>query len=198
MAANGGSCAVQSPIGCAIPPGLPRLLLSHLQRASNGLVKSSDPLVKNNALSVKNVRVGDSPKRWRRVAKAIQNRVARRARVPSSAVRDNLERHPPVVLPLVAVRVDLRLHVEAAMPINNNSRRRVSINRRHVSALSKDRRAETPVVLPAADGGSQVAKAVQVKGALARVAPHKAALAGSPVARRHRSAKHSATNALSD
>ena len=193
MAATGGSCAVQSPIGCAIPPVLPQLLLSHPQRASNGLVKSSDLLVRNNVRNEKNVRAAASPKNWPRVAKATQNRVARRARDPSSAVRDNSEQQPPVVLRRAAVRVDIRLRAEAAMPINNNSRHRASINRRHANAPSKDRRGATQVVLPAADAGSRVAK-----GARARVARHKVALAGSPVAQRHRSAKHSVINASSD
>ena len=196
------------PTGCALPLVSPQHLLLNPQRVSNGL------LVKNNALNVKNVRVGASPKRCPMAAKAIRNKVVRHGRDPSSAVRDNLERHPPVVLRRVAVKVGIRLHAEVVTPINNsNSHRRVNINRRHASDLSKVKRAATRVVLPAADAGLRVAKVALVRVALARVAlarvalarvalarvvRHKAALAGSPVARRHRSEKHSAINASSD
>ena len=171
-----------------LPLVCPQHLLLSPQRVSNGL------LVKSNALNVKNVRVGASPKRCPMAAKAIRNKVVRHGRDPSSAVRDNLERHPPVVLPRAVVRADIRLLGVAVMPINNNSsRRRVSINRRHANVPSKDRRGATRVVLPMADAGSPVVKGVRVK-----VARHKAALAGLQVVRKHRSASHLATSASSD
>ncbi len=132
-------------------------------------------------------------------AKAIQNKVVPHARDLSFAAKDNSERLQPVVLPRAVVRVAIRLRDEAVMPINNNSSlHRVNINRRHASDRSKGRRVATRVVHPVGDAASPVAKGARVKVELARVARHKAALAGLQVARKHRSAKHSATNASSD
>ena len=185
---TGGSCAVRSPIGCAIREPLRQLQLLHLQRVSNGL------LVKNNVLSGKNARANASLKRWPMAARAIRNKVVHRARDLSFAAKDNSERLQPVALPRAAVRADIRLHAEAVMPINNSSSsHRVSINRRRANAPSKVRRVAMRVVRPAADAGSRVAK-----GARVRVARHKAALAGLQVVRKHRSANHLPISASSD
>ena len=178
-----------SPIGCEIRVPLWRLQLLHPQRVSNGR------LVKSNVLRGKNARVGASPKRCPMAAKAIRNKVARHGRDLSSAAKDNSARLPPVVLPRAVVRGDIRLHAEAVMPINNNSsHHRVNINRRHANVPSKGRR----VVLPVVDAALPVAKGARVKVVLVKVARHKAARVGLQVARRHRSAKHSATNVSSD
>ena len=104
---TGGSCAVRSPIGCAIREPLRQLQLLHPQRVSNGL------LVKNNVLSGKNARANASLKRWPMAARAIRNKVVHRARDLSFAAKDNSERLQPVALPRAAVRADIRLHAEA-------------------------------------------------------------------------------------
>ena len=132
-------------------------------------------------------------------AKAIRNRVARPARDLSSVARSNsVVAHQPVVYRAVvgrraAVRVAIRRHAEAAMPTNNNSRRKASTNRRLANDHFKVKRVATRVDLLQQAVAGSVHREARVKGE-----PVREARVASLVGPKLRNAKRSATNVSSD